>query len=433
MLITTGISIVHLIILMLNYSNIVFDSADGSWKLTKYENLLEIGSAGFDDGGFGSIKLNDSELLPNTLYWGIATAIIDSLTLVPSDLKYFVYSEELKTDSLLIAYIDSIPAGTSLAMTICVDAAQSVLGFSQGTPVRQAIETLGSLYVDSVLYRDSWCMIGKKGAAQGTVLESFSKRFSGPAMLDTSTIVSNQSGWIEFPLIKNSSEWLSITKTDSLPSGSEISYIPIGIKNDNSTDTLDVLTFSGNVADISSIDASVYHSIKLLSRLQANENYETPVLESMGVNFNSVPELAINYQVVSSSADSVTIGEDIGLSFYVYNVGESKADSFNVKVEVINEDNSRQTIFTQKVDSLNPDDRKLFEVVHNTSSGSGAKSFLINIDSDNQIRELFEDNNFFSVPFFIKPDTTKPVITLTIDGNDILDGEYVASKSNYSY
>ena len=167
-------------------------------------------------------------------------------------------------------------------MTVCVDAAQSVLGFSQGTPVRQAIETLGSLYVDSVLYRDSWCMIGKKGAAQGTVLESFSKRFSGPAMLDTSTIVSNQSGWIEFPLIKNSSEWLSITKTDSLPSGSEISYIPIGIKNDNSTDTLDVLTFSGNVADISSIDASVYHSIKLLSRLQANENYETPVLERYG-------------------------------------------------------------------------------------------------------------------------------------------------------
>jgi hypothetical protein len=71
--------------------------------------------------------------------------------LVPSDVKYFVYSEELKTDSLLIAYIDSIPAGTLLAMTVCVDGAQSVLGFSQGTPVRQAIETLGSLYVDSVL------------------------------------------------------------------------------------------------------------------------------------------------------------------------------------------------------------------------------------------------------------------------------------------
>ena len=53
-----------------NYSNIVYDSADGSWKLNKYENLLEIGSAGFDDGGFGSIKLNDTELLPNTYILG---------------------------------------------------------------------------------------------------------------------------------------------------------------------------------------------------------------------------------------------------------------------------------------------------------------------------------------------------------------------------
>ena len=119
----------------------------------------------------------------------------------------------------------------------------------------------------------------------------------------------------------------------------------------------------------------------------------------MVVNFIPVPELATNYQVVSSSADSVTIGEDIGLSFYVYNVGETKADSFNVKVEVINEDNSRQTIFNQKIDSLNSDEKKYFEVVHNTASGSGSKTFLINIDSDNQIRELFEDNNFFSVPF----------------------------------
>jgi hypothetical protein len=64
--------------------------------------------------------------------------------------------------------------------------------------------------------------------------------------------------------------------------------------------------------------------------------------------------------------------------------------------------------------------------VHNTSAGSGAKTFLINIDSNNSIRELFEDNNFFSVPFYVRPDTTKPIISLTIDGNDILDGEYIA-------
>ena len=43
------------------------------------------------------------------------------------------------------------------------------------------------------------------------------------------------------------------------------------------------------------------------------------------------------------------------------------------------------------------------------------------------MRELFEDNNFFNIPFYIKPDTTMPTIAVTIDGNDILDGEYISS------
>ena len=100
------------------------------------------------------------------------------------------------------------------------------------------------------------------------------------------------------------------------------------------------------------------------------------------------------------------IGKNIGLQFYVYNVGESKADSFDVKVEVINDDNSRQTIFTQQVDSLNYNERKYFELDYNTSTGSGSKSFLISIDPNNEVRELFEDNNFFSIPFYVQPDTS---------------------------
>ncbi|MBE0572362.1 MAG: hypothetical protein IH618_12535 [Ignavibacteriaceae bacterium] len=409
----------------IQFNNLVFDSTAGNWRLTDYENILKVGSAGSDDGEFGSIKINGDEKLPNTFYWGIATAIIDSVTLEPSDFRYFLFWDPAPADSL-ISYINSLSVGTLLAMTICADGAQSVLGWTSGTPVRQAIETLGSLYIDSVFYRDSWCMIGKKGAPQGSVLESFKKRFQGRAEIETSNTVTNQNGWIEFPQIKNSAEWLSVTKADSLPTGSQISYLSIGIKSDNSIDTLSTLTFSGNIADISSIDANVYNMIKLVAMFQTNQNFESPSLKNIGVNFIPVPDLAINYQVVSVSNDSVLIGEDKDLSFYIYNVGESMADSFNVKVEVINEDNSRQSIFTQKVDSLIAGGRKLFEITQNTSSGSGAKTFFINIDSDNKVRELFEDNNFFSIPFYIKEDTTKPSITLTIDGNDILDGEYVA-------
>lgn len=411
----------------IQYENVAFDSADNSWKLPSFENILELGSAGGDDGEFGSLKLNGSEKLPNTYYWGIATAIIDSVSLEPSAFNYYLYWDSY-ADTLLLNYIDSLPNGTLLAMTICSDGAQSILGYSPGTPIRQMIETLGSLYVDSILYRDSWCIIGKKGAPQGTVPESFSRRYSGPADLDTSLIVSNKNGWIEFPVIKNSKKWLSVTKTDSIPPGSFIEYIPLGIKQDNTVDTLNALQFSNNTADISGIDANIYPSIKLLSNFQTNESSESPVFQKMGVDFLPVPDLAINYQVVSTTSDSVLIGEDIGLTFKITNVVSTKADSFNVKVEILNADNSRQLIFSEQVDSLHYNVYKNYNIVHNTSSGSGSKSFLITIDSNSEVRELFEDNNFFSIPFYVQPDTTTPTVTLTIDGYDIIDGDYIAAN-----
>jgi hypothetical protein len=98
----------------------------------------------------------------------------------------------------------------------------------------------------------------------------------------------------------------------------------LGIKNDNSIDTLAALQFSNNIADISNVDANVYPSIKFISKFQVNENFESPVFKVIGVNFIPVPELAINYQVVSIAEDSVNVGEDVRLEFYVYNVGESK-------------------------------------------------------------------------------------------------------------
>jgi len=65
-------------------------------------------------------------------------------------------------------------------------------------------------------------------------------------------------------------------------------------------------------------------------------------------------------------------------AFYAYNVGESNADSFNVKVEVINEDNSRQTIFTQQLIHLILMEESYLNCSH-TSLGSGAKIFQISI------------------------------------------------------
>ncbi|HSR18452.1 MAG TPA: interleukin-like EMT inducer domain-containing protein, partial [Ignavibacteriaceae bacterium] len=388
----------------LNLQNTVFDSSNNAWKLNSSINTLVIHSAASDDGEYASILYNGTETLPNTFFWGITAAEIDTLTLMPGNFKYFVYNENSTSDDSLISYLNSLPQGKIIVMTLCADAAQSVLGFSKGTDVRRAIEGFGSLYADSIGYRDSWCIIGKKGAAAGSVPEAYSKRGSGEANLSITKQVNYKSGFIVFPKIINSAEWNSLTKKDTIPSGSRIDYFPVGIKSDGQIDTLPDLSFSGNTASLLHINPAVYPELRIGVRLNSNELFESPSIFSVGADFRGVPELGINYQIVSVDNDTVEQGGDANLRFYVYNAGGSEADSFDVAVEVIKQDNSREIIFEQKIISLNPDQNKFFNVSYNTLSGGGENSFYISIDNSNHIKELYKDNNYYSAPFYVLSD-----------------------------
>ena len=407
-------------------NKVMFDSLTSKWELVDQSNILKITSAGFNDGFFASIQYNLIEYVPNTFFRGFATAIIDTVTLQPQDVQIFNYWAGGQQEEL-IGYLNSLSLGTVLAFA-AADEVSVYFSGTVGDSLRQIIKSFGSELVDSIGWRDSWCMIGIKGSQIGSVQEDFSKSSTGTATIDTSKELLATNGFIQLPKISNSVKWQSVFKSDSLAVGSSLDYYVRGIKSDNTVDTLGMVTFAGDSADLSFIDANVYPQIDFFVNFTANSSFESPKFKSLGVNFVPPPELGTNYQVVTSTADTVTIGEDVGLNFYVYNVGESTADSFNVKVEIINDDNSRNTIFEQIVDSLSSEQRKFFEINYNTSSGTGAKTFLIYIDSDKQITELYEDNNFYTVPFFIKQETTSPTLKISFDGNDILDGDYISPK-----
>ncbi|HSP88040.1 MAG TPA: interleukin-like EMT inducer domain-containing protein, partial [Ignavibacteriaceae bacterium] len=411
----------------IEYFNSAFDSVNNSWRLTSNENLLEVTSAGSDDGEFASMMYNGEELLPNTFYWGIVTAEIDSVTLRPSAFRYFIFSQG-NANELMKAYLDSLPSGKIIAMTICADGAQSVLGFSPGTEIRETIKNFGSAYIDSIGYRDSWSIIGRKGASTGSVQETFKRRFFGFAETSESNVVNNESGYIVFPAAEKSFNWQNLEKNDLIPSGSSIEYYPLGIKADGNVDTLSSLNFSGNISSLENINASLYPSLKILAKLYANNLFESPSISSLGINYLIPPELAINYQVVKINSDSLLIGENALLNFAVYNASKTTADSFKILVEVLKSGNERETVSELTVNGLDSLGKRFFEVQLNTANSPGNNNFEITVDSENRIKEIFKDNNFFQIPFYVKPDTTTPEINITFDGNDILDGDYVSAK-----
>ncbi len=409
----------------INYSNTYYNTSDKAWELSTQNDELKISSAGNSDGSFASIQYNLSESFPTTYFWGIGTARIDTATLRPYDIRTFVYPNPPSGDSLL-SYLQSLPTGTVLAMTICDDGAQSVLGFSSGTPVRNEIKNWGSIYIDSVKYRESWCIIAKKGATPGTVPEVYKKQFQGIAIIDTNIIAKSDSGAVSFPVINYSSKWDSIRVATNLPSGSSISIMPVGITQNNVQDTLSAINFSNGFASLSNIDASKYHKIQLLAKLKANSAKESPRINSIAVKYSLTPELGTNYQLVHVDSDSLVIGQNIKLNFSIMNVGEAEADSFKVKVEVVHSDNSKEEIMNATT-NLAVGGKKDFNLDYKADIFTGQNSFLITIDPDNKIVELFKDNNIYSVPFYVKTDSTRPSVNLTFDGREIVDNDFVSS------
>src|SRR5690606_24477389 len=142
-----------------------------------------------------------------------------------------------------------------------------------------------------------------------------------------------------------------------------------------------------NSASLENINSSLYSSIKILAKLYANELYEVPSITSLGINYIPLPDIAINYQAVNIDKDSVSAGENVELNFAVMNVSSTSADSFRILVEILNQNNERETVSDFIVDNINSREKKYFNTAVNTLELSGENNFIISVDFDNHIEE----------------------------------------------
>ncbi|MEG8947200.1 C25 family cysteine peptidase [Rosettibacter firmus] len=410
------------------YINTIYDEKDKCWKLNKRTISLIIKSAGWLDGSYGSILYDNQEQLPTTFYWGLAAAIIDSSTLKPVSVKYFLVPDAGVMDSV-VNFINSLNDGTLIAMTISADAQQSILG-SKNSKSRNAIKKLGSKYIDSVQYRDSWCMLGKKGAPAGSVPESYKKQLSGATQLEVSKEINYDSGFVIFPEISNSGKWEKIILSTEQPENSNLIYSITGIRSDGKIDTLNNFTTKKDTIDISSIDAKVYPELQLISKFISNTQNESPVIKSLTAYFSYLPELALNYQTVFISLDTIKQGEQINFKSKIYNVGETQTDSFRITLQLNRNNNSSITLL-DTINNLKPFSYIPVSYIytHKNEDGYGNFNFTLTVDKNNDVLELYENNNTFIKSFYVFKDTLTSVnlaeISVRFNGVEIQDRDYI--------
>jgi hypothetical protein len=96
----------------------------------------------------------------------------------------------------------------------------------------------------------------------------------------------------------------------------------------------------------------------------------------------------------------------------------------------VKSDNSKEKVFETTVDSIGVEQKKQFNYSYSTTGVTGRIQFNITIDPDNKIIELYKDNNFYSIPAFVKTNDKPATMKVTFDGNDIIDGDYISVKPN---
>ncbi|MGE5680816.1 MAG: C25 family cysteine peptidase [Bacillota bacterium] len=385
---------------------------------------LKVKSGGGNVSKYGSINKNGINVLPNTFSWGMGIAVFDENTLRTDTARTFWYGDDPKEASNLAALINSIPAGRIVAMNVIDDGSSGL-----SMDLKNAIKTLGSTKVDSIGYRTPWVLIGKKGARPGEAIEVI-KSNSYPFVLEAETniIVNKSSGRMLTEKFGPSAGWKGINISQKASSDSMTAYLLIGSDFSGKSDTLTSIKLKSGFNDLSQIDPKRYPFLQLSSALRRGADQSSPEISSVDLSFTGAAELGIYHKALSISEDTVQVGETIKIKFNVFNIGEAQADSFKVKLEVLNPDNTRELVKEYNIGSTGAQKVQSLTADYNTYRGPGSRNFIITVDPDNKITELVKDNNFYSIPFYIKPDTSHPTVKISFDGKDIFDGEYVSSK-----
>ncbi len=353
-------------------------------SLTFKTDSVNIGviSAGQFAGHTCIISFNGKNLLENTFFMGIGICVFNPLTLELENSKWYELFNQPANHNAFETFVKSIPNGKIIALGISGDAVNN----------------------NSTQFRN--------------VLKSINQNFTKI----------NSDGELSTDKLGPVAKWKNISITGEDNPNLKLFITTIGYLNTSSKgDTVfNELINNGNL-DLKSIK---HPYCQFIVRIVDETNKGVGLLKKLDIDYIGTPELGTNYQVVSVSKDSLEQGEKVNLNFAVYNVGESTASNFKVRVELVKKDNTKVKLFEEVVDSIQTEKKKDFTLSYTTDKITGSNQFQISIDADNVITELYKDNNFYSVPFFVKQNNKPASLKLTIDGNDIINGDFISSKPN---
>lgn len=391
-------------------------------ELTSDTINISVISAGGYAGQYCIITKNGINLLTNTFFQGIGIVVFNEVTLEVDTSAWFdIFNNEPQANAFS-NLVNSIPANKLVALGVSGDAKNNNFAV-----VNNAVLSLGGTRFPELQFKAPYILFGKKGADSTQVKQFIKNPFEGPIQADTILFRTIRTGLLISDKIGPASKWKKLKVVSTLPNNAQINFRPLGVRSDDSIDILPSLNIISGEADLSNISSNTYSHLFIQAEFQADSALNSPNLQKLEVDYDGLPELGTNFQAVKLNRDTLEQGELSSISFFVFNSGDARADSFKVKVHIFRPDNSSTTILDSVI-TLNAAEKRFFEANYSTTFESGLRLIKIAIDEENKIFEYYKDNNVYLSQLYIKADTTNPNLRVTFDGHDILNGDYVSPK-----
>jgi len=327
-------------------------------------------------------------------------------------------------------FIDTIPNGDYVLAMSMNDAGV----YNWDTTMENAFATIGGIHLDTLSVTRPFVLFCKKGSSAYPMTEIIGDTFT--SIIDTNFVIQGawDRGFIETPLIGPASSWTSLHwKYHQIEANMDsVNLSLIGVNNAGIASTLSPTVLASDTS-INGLDASLYPYVKLRIYSQ-DTTWRTPAqLDFWRVNYQGVPEAALNPAAYLSFEDTVNLYGKLKLDCAVENVSEYDMDSINMKYTITDVNNQPHVVY-DLLDSLRANDTLHTSFVFPVSSSiyNGLNSLVIETNPYGATHQLeqYHFNNLGSLRFFTDKDLINPYINATFDGVQILDGDIVSAKPN---
>ncbi|MBN2090697.1 T9SS type A sorting domain-containing protein, partial [candidate division KSB1 bacterium] len=398
-------------------------SANGI-RLQIRNHFIEVQSGGFADGNLARIYLDQQVVMEAGR--GFNLAVIDSKNgRILSTAIFDTWSNSTAADSMAL-FIQTITENQYICVAIKDEGSRF---FTENGKL--ALESIGSQYCRQIGSRDSWAIVGKKGALPGTVPESYKSTGTGLATVSQAFTSYVNSGTMVSSILGPAKKWYKFQWHEEIPlTNDPISHQIIAFNQTTSQwDTLTPVLSNASGVDLAFINPQDYGRLKILTSLTSLTGEFSPVLKSWRLFYEPVPDLATTSTMIKIEPDSAMHRQSVTIQADIYNVGLALADSFAVYFYA--QPAKQERFLIQQpvlVRNLLPDSLIHVKMPAEANGNFDTMDIFVEIDPNDTVRELFNFNNSGKSSLYVFGDSSKPVVKITFDGREIQEGDWVNSQ-----